>query len=245
MKTIAHFDANFLEPVYRFAGVNDIRHDINGINIKPAANGGVILSATDGYTAIMARDPSGYAFREVTISVDKALIRASKHKGAKAFVATSEGVGVITSVAMNGTKSVDGLIFSAKAVGKINKLEDKYPDLTKPSVIGGAKPETPSQFSINPVYLARLAGCFGAMQGKHGKANEHADYVSVIAGADRNSVVRFTPAYEGVEAMVAIMPVMHDCEPDLSLEWAKPLVKKRLQPGEKFTVETVAKENEQ
>lgn len=64
--------------VFPFAAVQDIRYYLNGINIRPLEDGGVMVVATNGHRYIVVRDPNGYVEREVIVSLSK---DALKHAG--------------------------------------------------------------------------------------------------------------------------------------------------------------------
>lgn len=226
MKPIVRFSASFLEPIYRFAAKNDVRYYLCGINVKPAAEGGVILSATDGKTAIMARDPSGYAFREVTLSVDRTLITAAKRKGAECLVATRDGLGMVLSIPFEG-KNVERHVTSAMAVGKATNIGGSFPEFIG-RVVPEKMPESHVTFAINPGYVARFINCFQAMRGHTKKAKSWEGGVVIVPPSDANSVVRICTNLDGLEAVGVIMPMRNDLWPDANIEWAKPLVKKRV-----------------
>jgi len=75
---IARVSAVAVKLVYPFAGQNDIRFYLNGINIRPLDDGTVMVVASDGHRIIVVRDPNGYAEREVIVRIDK---DALKHAG--------------------------------------------------------------------------------------------------------------------------------------------------------------------
>lgn len=54
-----------------FMAKNDIRYYMNGINIRPLVDGGVMLVATSGAHIIVVRDVEGFAEREIVVSVMK------------------------------------------------------------------------------------------------------------------------------------------------------------------------------
>lgn len=227
MKPIVRFNASFLEPIYRFVAKNDVRYYLCGINVKPAAEGGVILSATDGHTAIMARDPNGYAFREVTLSVDRSLVRAAKTKGAECFLATRDGLGMVLSIPFEGNDAAR-LVPSAMAIGKAVSVGGQFPDFIG-RVIPEKMPDNHTSFAINPDYLARFVNCFQAMKKGSGKQVKERDIgIIIVPPSDANTVVRICTNLDGLQAVGVIMPMRNDIWPDANIEWAKPLIKKRV-----------------
>lgn len=68
---IARVSAVAVKLVFPFAGQNDIRFYLNGINIRPLDDGSVMVVASDGHRLIVVRDPNGYAEREVIVRIDK------------------------------------------------------------------------------------------------------------------------------------------------------------------------------
>lgn len=78
---IARVSAAAIKLVFPFAATQDIRFYLNGVNIRPLADGSVMVVASDGHRIIVVRDPNGYAEREVIVRVDKdALKHASNAK---------------------------------------------------------------------------------------------------------------------------------------------------------------------
>lgn len=75
---IVRINAIAVKLVYPFMAQNDIRHYLNGINIRPLGDGSVMIVATDGHRYIVVRDPAGYAEKEVIVSICK---DALKHLG--------------------------------------------------------------------------------------------------------------------------------------------------------------------
>lgn len=68
---VVRVNAMAVKLVYPFIAQNDIRYYLNGINIRPLEDDTVMLVATDGHRYIVARDLSGFAEREVVVSLSK------------------------------------------------------------------------------------------------------------------------------------------------------------------------------
>lgn len=67
VESIVDFDASKAMLIKPFAAQNDIRYYICGINVRPCAQGGVMLAATDGHRLVAIYDETGKAEREVTL----------------------------------------------------------------------------------------------------------------------------------------------------------------------------------
>lgn len=62
------FRASFAGMVKPFMAHKDIRYYINGINVRPCAQGGVILCATDGHRLAAVHDKDGECEQEVIVA---------------------------------------------------------------------------------------------------------------------------------------------------------------------------------
>ena len=68
---IARVSAIAVKLVYPFIARNDVRHYLNGINIRPLEDGSTMVVACSGHRYIVVRDPSGFAEREIIVSISK------------------------------------------------------------------------------------------------------------------------------------------------------------------------------
>lgn len=68
---IARVSATAVKIAAPFMAKNDIRYYMNGINIRPLKDGGVMLVATSGAHLVVVRDVEGFAERELVVSVMK------------------------------------------------------------------------------------------------------------------------------------------------------------------------------
>lgn len=56
-----NLDADLFMRVRRAVGVEETRYYLTGVCVEPAADGGIIMVATDGRAMLVARDPEGVA----------------------------------------------------------------------------------------------------------------------------------------------------------------------------------------
>jgi hypothetical protein len=79
---IARVSAIAVKLVYPFIARNDVRHYLNGINIRPLEDGSTMVIACSGHRYIVVRDPSGFAEREIIVSISKDALKhatSAKH----------------------------------------------------------------------------------------------------------------------------------------------------------------------
>lgn len=77
-RLICRVNSVAIKAAFPFIAENDVRFYLCGVNIRPLADGSVMVVATDGYRFIIVRDPKGYAETEIIASVSKDAI---KHAG--------------------------------------------------------------------------------------------------------------------------------------------------------------------
>lgn len=75
--------------LFPFVAKQDIRYYLNGINIRPLIEGGVMISASDGHRLIVVRDPEGFVDREIIVSVLKDGLKHGTADGE--FIVMSDG----------------------------------------------------------------------------------------------------------------------------------------------------------
>lgn len=68
--------AKFLPIVAPFLAVGDPRYYLGGINVRPLADGGVMICASNGHILGAYHDPDGVCEHEVTIYVSQAMLAA-------------------------------------------------------------------------------------------------------------------------------------------------------------------------
>jgi hypothetical protein len=79
---IARVSAIAVKLVYPFIARNDVRHYLNGINIRPLEDGSTMVIACSGHRYIVVRDPSGFTEREIIVSISKDALKhatSAKH----------------------------------------------------------------------------------------------------------------------------------------------------------------------
>jgi len=79
---IARVSAIAVKLVYPFIARNDVRHYLNGINIRPLEDGSTMVVACSGHRYIVVRDPSGFADSEIIVSISKDALKhatSAKH----------------------------------------------------------------------------------------------------------------------------------------------------------------------
>ena len=86
---IAMVNAIAVKIVFPFVAKNDIRFYLNGVNIRPLDDGGVMIAACDGTRLIVVRDPDGWVDREMIVSVHKDGLKHAAADGQ--FVVMSNG----------------------------------------------------------------------------------------------------------------------------------------------------------
>lgn len=68
---VARVSAIAVKLVYPFIARNDVRHYLNGVNIRPLEDGSTMVVASTGHRYIVVRDPGGFAEREIIVSISK------------------------------------------------------------------------------------------------------------------------------------------------------------------------------
>jgi len=79
---IARVSAIAVKLVYPFIARNDVRHYLNGINIRPLEDGSTMVVACSGHRYIVVRDPSGFAESEIIVGISKDALKhatSAKH----------------------------------------------------------------------------------------------------------------------------------------------------------------------
>jgi hypothetical protein len=59
-RMIARINARVLKIMFPFMAQEDIRYYLNGVNIRPLDDQGVMIVATDGHRYVVVRDQHGY-----------------------------------------------------------------------------------------------------------------------------------------------------------------------------------------
>ena len=166
MKTIAEFDTCYLEPIMRFADQGGVREQMVGMQVFPAAKGGVILAATNGHVAILARDPTGKMIgtKPSVFAPEPSLIEASVAHPGERLLLTDAGLALIAgrSAPTAGESAIDNCL----TVGKARLIKGDPLDIvgTVPEGLE-ANAEGASSFFINTQYVGMFSDSFSAMAG--------------------------------------------------------------------------------
>lgn len=126
--------------VFPFAAVQDIRYYLNGINIRPLEDGGVMVVATNGHRYIVVRDPNGYVEREVIVSLSK---DALKHAGNAKHT---------LDVMSNGSAMISDQVAQPLFIQPGNSIiEGEFPRIERVASLTGYKEGIVG--AVNPRYL--------------------------------------------------------------------------------------------
>lgn len=72
---IARVNAIAIKAAFPYIAQDDVRYYLCGVNIRPLDDGAVMIVATDGHRFLIVRDPSGYAEKEIIVTVTKDAIK--------------------------------------------------------------------------------------------------------------------------------------------------------------------------
>ena len=216
MKPIAHFSAAMLASAHTFAGTTCVRYYMNGVNVRPAVDGGVIIAATNGHAIFVCRDPDGWCSEEMIIAPCKALLSAARKKSAGLFVVADNGTGmVIDSIQSSASDSTPGEIAyrqtesptETTALGTLKIIDGKFPDAAR--VIGQFE-ETNTPIIVNENYIAQLKSTFSRLSSSSHTA------VDIRSGGDK---ILARCSDRAVQAAVLVMGMSVDALPEFSSEW--------------------------
>jgi DNA polymerase III sliding clamp (beta) subunit (PCNA family) len=137
---IARVSAVAVKIVFPFIPKNDVRYYLNGINIRPLADGSAMIIATDGHRYIVVRDPNGFAERELIIGISK---DALKHAASAKHT---------LDVMSNGSTMILGDVAQALFIQPGNSIiEGEFPRIERVASLKGYHEGISGQ--INPKYL--------------------------------------------------------------------------------------------
>lgn len=226
MKPIAHFSAAMLASAHTFAGTHDVRYYLNGINVRPALGGGVIITATNGHAIFTCRDPEGWCKEELILAPAKPLVSAARKKTAGLFVAADNGTGMVIdkiqpSDADNSKHEIAHAQLASPtattALGTLEVIDGTFPDA--PRVIGGFT-ETNKPIVMSEIYVAQMKATFSRLSELNFPALD-------IRSGERQMLVRCSDPK--VQAAVLVMGMSVDPLPPFNTDWmAKPAAKRRL-----------------
>lgn len=240
MKAIVQFSARFLEPVMRFANKASARESLTAMQAIPAAKGGVLLAATNGHVAIIARDPGGWmtGTRTITFVPEQRLVEQSKSHPNDRFMLSDSGLAHIVdykkaSIAKSNPLEASLTVGHARAI-QCNppNIIGVFPD---GAIVNIAR--TPPVF-IDPGYVGLFSSCFSAMAGVDEYRN--GDGVELccephIPGQSGQKII-VMPLSRQVEAMGIIMSIRANPVP-YTKEWmqVKPKPRIRVVQGQRLT----------
>lgn len=138
---IARISAVAVRLVFPFVAQQDIRFYLNGINIRPLADGSVMVVATDGHRYIVVRDPHGIAEKEIIVNISRdALKHAASAKNS-------------LDVMSNGAAMISGEVAQPLFIQPGNSLiEGAFPRIERVASTIGYKEGISG--AVNPRYLA-------------------------------------------------------------------------------------------
>jgi DNA polymerase-3 subunit beta len=195
------FNAKYVAVLAEFMAKKDVRYYLNGMFVTPHPDGGVILTATDGHTAVLIHDAEGETNGDYIFAPSKALIAASKKR--VGMVGRPEAVELIGESAyvrlFKNDLAYDPTISAQDAhVEHCPTIDGKFPDMRR--VIPTGTPE-PSLITLNPEYMARIAKVGKALRLKFFGAS------FFTYGADKCTAVRLASL---PEALFVIMSMRGD-----------------------------------
>ena len=137
---IARVSAIAVKLVYPFIARNDVRHYLNGINIRPLEDGTTMVVACSGHRYIVVRDPSGFAEREIIVSISKDALKhatSAKHT---------------LDVMSNGSAMLSDQVAQPLFIQPGNSLiEAEFPRIERVATLAGYKEGIVG--AINPKFL--------------------------------------------------------------------------------------------
>ncbi|PAU79183.1 hypothetical protein [Halomonas salipaludis] len=212
MKTIVEFSACFLEPIMRFADQDGVQEKLIGMQAIPAAKGGVLLAASNGHVAIIARDPQGRMVgnNPIVFAPEAKLVEASVAHPRSRFYLTDAGLAVIFD--RKPQNAGESLLDTCLTAGKARLIKcdplniaSVFPEQAAPDV-GSA-----SSFSLNAHYVGMFSDSFSAMAGMERDDREGVELRCELPEAGRRSrKILVLPITNHVEAAGVIMNIHAD-----------------------------------
>lgn len=169
MKPIAHFSAQILASAHPFAGKHDKRNYLNGINVRPSVDGGVIISASNGHVLFVCRDPEGWCKQDLILAPSKPLSSAARKRTSGLFVAANNGIGmVLDNVQSSDHEHSKHQIARAQlaspasttVLGTLEVIDGKFPDVIK---VFDRFTESNKPVVIDEIYLALMKETFSRL----------------------------------------------------------------------------------
>ncbi|WP_445157613.1 hypothetical protein [Halomonas sp. E14] len=234
MKTIVEFSACFLEPIMRFADRDGVQEKMIGMQAMPAAKGGVLLAATNGHVAIIARDPEGrmVGTNPVVFSPEAKLVEASAAHPSSRFYLTDAGLAVIFD--RKPQNAGESLLDTCLTAGKAQLLK------CEPLNIASVFPEQSALgadsapcFSVNAHYVGLFSDSFSVMAGMERDSREGVELRCELPEAGKRSrKILVLPVADHVDAAGVIMNI-HAGPVTYTKDWMEVRAKPRIRvvPG--------------
>lgn len=159
------FRAEYLPMMHKFMGIGDARYYLGRVRAQPHADGGVLLTATDGHRLLLVHDKSGEANGTHLLSVDPAILAACRKRPVRARIWPrqvcwiGDRSGVYTMPLPEGKIEADQLQLSAISAAEDN---NHYPDVAR--VLPKTGGEVGMSFVVNPRLLRDLCSIVPGIQ---------------------------------------------------------------------------------
>lgn len=132
-------NAKHIRYALRFAAVEDVRYYLNGIHIRPAPTGGIIIEASDGHTAALFHDPAGECDKPAIIKLSpdaaKHCARRKHDRGDRQLIVDGERAAIVCDGEEQFVQPGDC------------RIDGKFPDITSViAKLGVLVPGTPPTF---------------------------------------------------------------------------------------------------
>lgn len=190
MKAIAYFSAPILASAHPFAGMNFEGNPLRGVNVRPSVDGGVIISAVNGYVLFVCRDPEGWCKQDLILAPSKSLSVAARKQSSGLFVAANNGIGmVVDKVQSSDHEHSKHQIARAQlasptpttVLGTLEVIDGDFPDV--PEFVDRTFTESNKPVVIDELYLAQMKATFSRL------SDENKSRLEIRTG-ERNILVR-------------------------------------------------------
>lgn len=216
MKPIAYFSAPILASAHSFAGKNDERNFLNGVNVRPSVDGGVIISATNGHVLFACRDPEGWCKQDLILAPSKPLSSAARKRTSGLFVAANNGIGmVLDKVQSSDHEHSKHQIARAQlasptvttVLGTLEVIDAVFPDLA--ACVGGFT-ESDTPIIMSEGYLALMKATFSRL------SDSNCISLQILSGEHQILVQSSDPA---IQAVAMVMGMRFSPLPPSSTDW--------------------------
>lgn len=146
-KTIAKVAASRVKMVLAFRAYGDIRYYLGSVEIRPAADGGVLVTATDGHIAAVVTDIGGRAGESLLLPIGKEQ-KSYLTKAESVFVDDARYVWIVDED------------LNPLWVSPVPCIEGTYPSISK--AVGDVSKYKPGLFgAFNPKLIDRIRQIYG------------------------------------------------------------------------------------